>query len=157
MKLRLWIFSILILLAVLQCGYYYPQLPKTVACHYGGGSVADDWCSKESLIAIYLGVLLVLTFFLGSLSLLYVPRGKDEWNAPKDPVNMSQGNPFFLVLGAMTVFWIIGLFQLILRANVLGLTRLEGDNLWFGAYLFGLAIWIVWIIRKSPKGTWRRK
>jgi uncharacterized membrane protein len=157
MKLRIILFGALILLAVLQCAYYYPKLPEAVACHYGGGSVADDWCSKESLIMSYLGILTVLTIFLGSLSFLHMPMGKDEWDAPKDPVNMGQGNPFFLVFGVMTLLWIIGLFQLILRANVLGRDRLEGSDLWFGIYLFGLAIWVVWILRKSPRGTWKRK
>ena len=62
----LLVFLVLCALYVAQGIHYYPQLPGTVASHFGPSGMPDGWSTRSSFIMMYfvlIGVLAVL--FLG--------------------------------------------------------------------------------------------
>jgi uncharacterized membrane protein len=71
--------------------YYYPQLPETMASHFGPTGQADGWSSKASFMRIYLiiiGSVVTMAIFVLALlpkipaSMINLPH-KDYWLAPE--------------------------------------------------------------------------
>jgi uncharacterized membrane protein len=70
MKLSRVILLALLVLFIGQIAYFYPQLPETVAVHFGLNGEADGWSSKQGWLIfqiILLGIFSFLTFALPSL------------------------------------------------------------------------------------------
>lgn len=44
----------LLLLAILQAAWYYPQLPEMVASHFGVSGKPDGWMSRQSFLLVEL-------------------------------------------------------------------------------------------------------
>ena len=50
--LRLLLLAAIVIVGILQIGYYYPKLPPTVASHFDARGKANDWMPKESFVAL---------------------------------------------------------------------------------------------------------
>jgi hypothetical protein len=90
-SLGLLLLAAIVLVGVVQIGYYYPKLPPTVASHFNAAGKADDWMPKESfaaLNAIVLASLLAVVLILGlviprvPVALINLPH-KEYWLAPE--------------------------------------------------------------------------
>jgi uncharacterized membrane protein len=82
---------VVVIVGIVQIGYYYPKLPPTVASHFDAAGKANDWMPRESFVvfhAIVLASLLVVVILLRLLiprvpvALINLPH-KEYWLAPE--------------------------------------------------------------------------
>jgi uncharacterized membrane protein len=146
---------LLIAFAVVQSGYYYPQLPETVATHFNSAGEPNGWASKTSFFLLYIGMLaivagvfLVLPARLASIPLWMVNLpNKKYWLAParsKESIEIIRRE--MLVLGCATLIFLICIIQLVIEANVNGTFRLSSSTVWILLSVF-LAFTVVWTFR----------
>ena len=142
----------LALLGVLQAVFYYPQLPDTVASHFGANGEANGWSSKQSFFVIYffalalvVGIFLLLPALFRRLpaSMINLPN-KEYWLAPerkektllflKDQMNR---------LGVATLSLLVATVQLAIRANLRPTKQMSVSTMWIllGAYAVYTGRW----------------
>jgi uncharacterized membrane protein len=148
------VLTILLAAAVVQILSYYPQLPSTVASHFGSEGRPNGWSSKEGFFGIYLGVLaLVLASFVGLPVLLgriapdwiNLPN-KDYWLAPqRQDRTVAILAREMLWFGNATIALMIAVIELAIRANLAQSPRLSEPVMWslLSAYLVYLVIWLI--------------
>ena len=156
------ILTALLAAAVLQILYYYPQLPSTVASHFGSEGRPSGWSTKEGFFGIYLGVLaLLLASFVGlpvlfrriSPAWINLPN-KDYWLAPerRDRTVRILGEEM-LWFGVATSAFVICVFELAIRANLSEAARLSEPVMWLllAAYLVYTVIWLIQFYRRFAR------
>ncbi len=150
----------LLAIALGHGGYYYPQLPKTVASHFDVVGRADGWSSKESLMVEHAATLLGSAAVFLSLGWLLrlVPRSmvslpnKDYWLADdRKAATYATLNHQLLWFGCATLAFLLILFHLTVRANLDGPPELRGCWWLLGCYLGFVAIWCVACIRRFAR------
>jgi len=164
------VLTVLLAAVVIQTLYYYPQLPSTVASHFGPGGRPNNWSSKEVFFQIYLGVVgLLLGSFVGlpvlfrSISPAWINLpNKDYWLAPE------RRERTFAILaremlwfGNATIALMIVVFELAIRANLTKASRgsapepvrLSQPAMWalLVAYFLYLAVWLIRFYRQFPR------
>ena len=156
------ILTVLLAAAVLQIFYYYPQLPSTVASHFGSGGRPNGWSSKEFFLGIYLGVLaLFLVTFVG-LPVLFrrIPPAwinlpnKDYWLAPERRAGtVTILGSEMLWFGNATIAFMIAVFELAIRANLSESVRLSQPAMWslLVAYMVYTAVWLIQFYRRFAR------
>ena len=162
MKAQRTVLFILLAAAVLQIGYYYPQLPSTVASHFGAGGRPNGWASKEFFFELYLGVLaLMVASFVGipavirciPPALINLPN-KDYWLAP-DRVEGTVAvlGSEMLAFGNATIAFMITVFELAIRANLSESGRLPQPLMWIllAVYMLYAAIWLIQFYRRFAR------
>jgi len=134
-----YLFTGLIVLALAQVFYYYPQLPQVVASHFDGAGVANGWSSRDVFIGIYLAMiaLLILVFVVvprwavrrGSFA-LKIPH-RDYWLAPQ---RIAQTRAFFfrymMAMGVLHLLLTIFVMQLAILANLRQDASLDAGMYW---------------------------
>lgn len=120
-------FAASLLLTLGIAGWWYPQLPETVASHFGPGGVADGWMRKDSFFAIFLllGVgsvaavpLVGLVVGMLPTSLLNLPN-KDYWLAPeRREASMARLQSWLVEFGAVSMVLMAYILHITCQANV---------------------------------------
>ncbi len=124
--LRLLLLAAIVIVGILQIGYYYPKLPPTVASHFDARGKANDWMPKESFVAlnaIVLASLLTVVLIMGlviprvPVALINLPH-KEYWLAPE----RSRQTRASVFGGLLTCFnatgiLLIGIFELAYMAE----------------------------------------
>ena len=119
------------LLAVLQYTYFYPRLPDRVASHFDGAGRADGWSSKPAFFATNLGITLAMAAMFLSIAWIMKKMPDSAINLPNRAYWLAaerRGATIDYVrsqmewLGAATIGFMVGLFQLSIEAN-LGVDR----------------------------------
>jgi serine/threonine-protein kinase len=154
----------LLLLAILQAAWYYPQLPETVASHFGVSGKPDGWMSRQSfllveLITSFIVALLMLAmyavFALGSMDIMNMPN-KEYWTAPerKDATRNMLAS-FALRFGILLQLFLLAVFILAAQANLNSQPRMSGA-VWIclagflGATIV-LAARMIWRFMRIPR------
>jgi uncharacterized membrane protein len=121
------IFLFLLILSALQCAYYYPRVPETVASHFNGAGYPNDWSSK----AAFFGIVLAMTAMNGFVFLVmpeWFPRfsqkrfnlpNKSYWLAPEriEETHLHIQTQM-LWFGVATMMLMIGVTQMAIEANM---------------------------------------
>jgi uncharacterized membrane protein len=157
---------ILALLAILQAVFYYPQLPDTVASHFGAHGEANGWSSKQTFFVIYffaltlvVGIFLLLPALLRRLpiSIINLPN-KEYWLAPerrektllflKDQMNR---------LGVATLSLLIATIHLAIQANLRPTKQMSASTMWvlLGVYALYTGRWALTFYRKFQRSISR--
>jgi len=152
------LFIALLLVAALQCWYYYPLLPDIVASHFDGAGTPNNWSSKNAFFLIY-GLILLLCigiFLLLPLCFEWLPErslnlpNKKYWLAPQRRVQtfafMKLG---LLVFGLASLLLGIAVMQEAMIANLQPESDLS-DRVWgyLIAYFVFVAVWLAVFIRR---------
>ena len=148
-------FVLMVLLAVGQSAYYYPQLPDVVASHFNAAGAPNDWTSKNAFYGLYAAMigLIVLVFAfvparLGRLPVAWISLPhKDYWLAPerrRETMRRIAGQ--MLWFGSATLVFMIGTFELAMRANLVNPPRLSTFAMWVLLTLYSVYT-LVWLIR----------
>jgi len=158
-KALFYSYLVLILLAVLQAIFYYPQLPETVASHFDGNGRPNGWSSKQTFFLTYYGLLLLMLGTLGGLPLLlrYVPVSlinvphRKYWLAPeRKEQSLSILRSKMGELGVVTLLFLISTLQLVINANLHPSKYFSSSTMWIllGGYMIYLVGWILTFMRK---------
>ena len=155
------VFVALVAVAVVQSIVYYPQLPDQVASHFGSNGQPNGWSSKTVFIIIDLATVALMT-----LVFLFLPKSlsrfsdsaislpnKDYWLAPerreKTYVMIQDQMCWF---GAATLVFLIGVFQLVIEANLNPPATLSSGFMFLLiAYLAYTGWWVVMLISKFAR------
>ena len=161
-KVPLCFYILLVILAVIQTIFYYPQLTDTVASHFGGSGRANGWSSKETFFLIHFGAILLITgiSLLFPLMLRHVPAS--IINLPNKKYWLSEERreqTFMFIKGKMYWFGVVNLLliictiQLAINANLHPKEGFSSFAMWMvlGAYLICLLIWIITLITRFRK------
>ena len=153
----LWLRNIfigLLVLAILQIAYYYPQMPHVMASHFDGAGVPNDWAGKNGFFALYAAILIML-----AVVFLYLPQWsekranfgmklphRDYWLAPE---RIAQTQLFFrrqmLIMGIVHLLLAIVTIQMAIEANFNKSPVLDRRIFTIlMAYFVFLAIWLIY-------------
>jgi uncharacterized membrane protein len=85
------IFVLLALYAAIHFSYYYPQLPSTVASHFGKNGAPNGWQTKAAFFQVFIFVsvlTVVIGFAIPKLIFVFPPQlinlpNKTYWLAPE--------------------------------------------------------------------------
>lgn len=152
---------VLVFLAILQAVFYYPQLPDTVASHFGADGEANEWSAKQTFFVVYffalalvVGIFLLLPAFFRRLpaSMINLPN-KEYWLAPE----RREKTLLFLTdqlnrFGVATLSLLIATIQLAIRANLRPEKRLS-STMWvlLGVYALYTGRWALTFYRKFQR------
>jgi uncharacterized membrane protein len=162
MAMQRRIFILLIVFFVLQCYFYYSQLPDPLATNFDAAGEANGWSSKSAFIAVYI---LMVAIFAATFLLLprYVCRiptayvsmpNKEYWLAPERREDTFAFLSYqMLVIGNATMVFLICIIQLVIEANVSGTYRLAPGLMWIllGGYLLFTSVWTIRLIARFSK------
>jgi uncharacterized membrane protein len=157
-----WLLVLTLAAVAAHLAYYYPQLPDTIASHFGPSGQPDDWSSKRTYAAVILAIAAVLALaFLGiGLLLRRLPDyminlpNRDYWLAP--PRRDGAIATLMRLLhwfGLATLALLIAMNQLVFNANLHSPANLSSASwLLIGAYLAFALVWttgLLWRFRVS--------
>ncbi len=156
---------LLLLLAFLQYATFSPRLPDRVASHFDALGRADGWSSKPAFFAANLVMVLGLAAMFLLIGWIVRKMPFDAINLPNKAYWLAEErrDATFAYLedqmtwmGAATVAFLVGLFQLSIEANLKTDGAMPGSAFWL---LFGgfMAIFVVWIVRFIGKWYWEAK
>lgn len=155
------VFSVLAAVAVLQCAIYYPQLPATVASHFGASGHPNGWSPKGVFFAIVFGMILlnVLVFVLLPPRLPRLSRGglnlpnKGYWLAPeRHEATESSVRTRITWFGVAQMALLVMTVQFVITANMRPEPRLGAGMGWLMAAYFGfVAGWIFHFFRRFAR------
>jgi uncharacterized membrane protein len=158
MRLPRIILLCLVGIFVAQIGYYYLNLPETVASHFDAAGNPNGWMSKSTFVIFELFLLL----FVGG-QFVFVPRmiekmpnsminlpNKDYWLA-----NDRRAETFGIIRNYFEWFSVallilfIAINQLVFRANI-NHENLSDKQAWLiiGAFLAFVFVWLISLVRK---------
>jgi uncharacterized membrane protein len=143
----------------LQCVYFFPLLPGTVASHFDGAGRANGASSRETFFALYLGIAGLITFAFFALPVLlrHVPASvinlphREYWLTPariEQALAMLDeemgwfGNGVLLMIGAT--------MQLAINANLPGAVGFDTAVMWslLAGFILFTSIWLVRLYRR---------
>lgn len=162
MKTQRTVLIVLLAAALFQIAYYYPQLPATVASHFGAGGQANGWASKEFFFGLYLGILALMVLSFAGIPVVFrrIPPGlinlpnKDYWLAPERVGSTVQAlGREMLVFGNATIAFMVAVFELAIQANLSESGRLPQSLMWIllAVYMLFTAIWLVQFYRRFAR------
>ena len=144
----------LIVLAVLQTIYYYPQMPDIIASHFDGLGAPNGWSSRNGFFGLYLVILVMLIAIFE-----FVPRwsesrpgfgrklpNRDYWLAP-ERIDETRAflRRYMMVMGNAHLLLAIFAIQLAIEANFSAEPRLHPAIGWgLGIYFIVLAVWLAY-------------
>ncbi len=145
----------LVALAVLlaaQLAYYFPQMPETMATHFGGNGHPDGWGSRGGFVGFTVGmfVFIVGVFLAIPLLLRVTPvwminmPNKDYWLAPERKASsLEKLRSTFLSAAVAHGGLMLAVNQLVFAANLRDPARIT--MMWWvlGAYAVWFAVWMV--------------
>ncbi|MDH3714664.1 MAG: DUF1648 domain-containing protein [Gammaproteobacteria bacterium] len=113
-------------LSIVQAAYYYPQLPDTMASHFDGAGVVNDWSSPVGFFAVVLLVVALNLFVFVALPHLIVAGRlrvnlphRDYWLAPERREQTRARIAGFLGwFGVASLLLAVAVVQLVMDANL---------------------------------------
>ena len=145
------LFLLLLVASAAHMAIYYPQLPDTLASHFGLSGDPDGWTSKQSFVTIYAVVVAVigvmffgLAFFLPKFpeSMINVPY-REYWLAPeRRDESLAAMTEILLWLGNLTLIFIIAVMHLAFETN---LGHRQGLGSTFFVLLCGYSLAMVFV------------
>lgn len=116
----------LAVLSIVQAGYYYPQLPDSIASHFDGAGVANDWSSPAGFFAVVLLVVMLnLIVFVVLPHLIVADRlrvnlpHRDYWlAAERRPQSLARIADFLGWFGVASLLLAVVVVQLVMDANL---------------------------------------
>lgn len=146
-------FIALVVLTIVQVGYYYPQLPVTVASHFDGLGAANAWSGKNGFFGLYLAIVLMLVVVFVVAPAwsekranfgLKIPHA-EHWLAPG---RIAGTRRFFrrqmMLMGIAHLLLAIYVTQLAIVANFSEQPRLHDSIYWaLGLYFLVLVAWLI--------------
>ena len=147
------VFFALVVLAIIQVAYYYPQMPVTVASHFDGLGAPNAWSGKTGFFGLYLAIVLMLVGVF-----VWVPAWSEKranfglkiphaehWLAPG---RIAETRQFFrrqmMLMGVVHLVLAIYVTQLAIVANFSEQPRIHGSIYWaLGLYFLLLVAWLV--------------
>jgi len=165
MKRQQLILYMLLSLSAVQVAYYYPQMPDTVASHFGANGRANGWMSKDGFIGLYAFMMTLMAAMFAIMpryilkfpdSMINLPA-KGYWLAPERRAQTGATiQAFMLECGNATIALMLCIFQLAFQAN-LGKPQTLGDSSWvlLAAFLGYMAVWLIRFYRafRPPPGA----
>ena len=147
------VFFALVMLAVIQVAYYYPQMPVIVASHFDGLGAPNAWSGKNGFFGLYLAIVLMLVGVF-----VWVPAWSEKradfglkiphaehWLAPE---RAEETRRFFrrqmILMGIVHLLLALYVTQLAIVANFSEQPRLHDSIYWaLGLYFLILIAWLV--------------
>ena len=151
------VFIALVVLALAQVGYYYPQLPDTVASHFDGAGHANGWSSKAEFFGIMLGMMaLMAAVFLAipkmissvPTSCISLPH-RDHWLSEEHRAETIRFiDDRMSWFGVATILLILATTQFTIDANLRSHPELPVQFMWvFWAYLGFSLLWTIQFVQ----------
>lgn len=154
-------FYLLVIVALAQIVYYYPQMPAVIASHFDGAGVPNAWSGRNGFFMLCLVMILLL---IGIFDLLprwtenrigfakNIPH-KEYWLAPE---RIAQTRAFFrkqmMLSGVLHLLLVIAVMQLAIQANFSTPPRIHDSIYWaLGLYFLLLILWLVHFFRYFRK------
>lgn len=149
-KILLPIFLILSFIALMLPIIFYSQLPDTVASHFNAYGEADSWSSKDSFITFQILITFLMILLFGLLALMIPKMPQSLINLPNKKYWLNKENreqtfetvrSNLLLLGSITICFLILIFYESLTANISGTNKMSGAfwiyfSVFFTAMLF---------------------
>ena len=143
----------------LQCLYYYPILPETVASHFDGAGRPNGWSSKQSFFSLYLilaGLMSFVFFVLPKLLhripsfLINLPHREYWLTAGRKEQALAMLDEEMGWFGIVVFVFILSTIQLAIHANLAGGSGLRADAMWLlvGGFFAFTAVWLVRLYRR---------
>jgi len=154
MKKLQFIFTALIVIAIVQTIYFFPRLPEVMASHFDGLGDPNGWSSKAVFFGIYAGVLLLTIFIFTVVPNKFLHRSRIWMNLPNKeywlaPERKDQTIEFIrshlMYFGIVNVLLAIYVVQLVILANFNAQPRLGNTVVW--ALIIYFAYVALWLIR----------
>jgi len=151
------ILLLLLVVAVAQCVWYWPQLPAVVPSHFDGDGRANGAMSREAMVALYLGVLTGVSLLLGGITSI-VSRTpvwmvnlshKEYWLAPERAAETwAYLDRQLGWMAVATSALLVAVFELTFRAAPAPDHRMPAAGIWIalGAYFAWTAWWTIRLI-----------
>jgi len=147
------VFFALVMLAIIQVAYYYPQLPITVASHFDGLGAANAWSGKKGFFALYLAIVLMLVVVFVWVPAwsgnranfgLKIPHA-EHWLASE---RKAETRRFFrrqmVLMGIAHLLLALYVTQLAILANFNEQPRIHDSIYWaLGLYFLILIAWLI--------------
>jgi uncharacterized membrane protein len=147
------VFYSLVVLAIIQIVYYYPQMPAVLASHFDGLGAPNTWSGKNAFFGLYLVMILMLIAIF-----IFAPRwsetrakfsmkipNQEFWLAPE---RVAQTREFLrrqmMIMGVVHLALAVFAVQLALLANLDQQPRLHSSIGW--ALLLYFIFLIAWLI-----------
>ncbi len=143
------VFLALVVLAIIQQFYYFPQLPEKVAIHFNFRGLPDNWARRETFAAIFWSVLGLNTLiFLGISRLL--PRfpgalvnipNRDYWLSGErrsQTIPVLQGYVWWI--NNLTFALLLIVFQMSIRVNLREKETVAAAPFWVPVAIYILAL-----------------
>ncbi len=154
------IFSVVVILCIVQAAYYYPLLPDRVASHFGASGRPDAWSSKSFFVGLYLAVVGLIAVLLPSIgliiskmpvSLINLPN-KDYWLAPeRKRETFAVLSRFFLWMAAATLLLLLDVFHQAFRVHLGEARSLDHPVLSIVLYAAFAILWSIRLIATFSK------
>lgn len=154
MNLPRALFILLVVAALAQVAWYYPQLPERMATHFGAYGRPNDWSDKLGFFIGYIIIILLncLIFLWAPISISRIRSNRfslpnrDYWLAPErrdETIRYLRHQ----LLWFGVVHMLLGLYvvQLVIAANQLKSPILSGDIIW-ALTTYGIIL-VTWLIR----------
>ncbi len=166
MPVQRMIFGVLILIAVMQVGHFYPLMPERMASHFNASGKADGWMTKEGFFGFYVGVLVLmaLVFIFIPKFMLKIPDSminlpnRDYWLAPERRAQTGEMIESYMnAAGNAVIALLLCVFHLAFSANLDAGGRLP-QSTWIllAAFMIFMSVWTIRFLRafRIPKGPW---
>ena len=163
------VFVGLAVLALVQFGYYYPQLPDTVASHFDGAGHPNGWSSKAAFFGIMFGMMALMGLvFLGMpkmmsripVNMISLPYREHWLSDERRAGTMRFIDDRMSWMGVGTMLLMLATTQFTIDANLRHHSQLPAQFMWvFWAYLAFTLGWTVHFIlhfarvRKQPNAA----
>jgi uncharacterized membrane protein len=137
---------------VVQGIKYYPELPETVASHFGFSGQPDGWSTKLSFIKMYFSVIgIIAILFLGicfclskmSISFINLPNQEYWMSEEHKQKTIDFMIHYSLWFGSATLLLVCDLFYQSIQVH-LGITKAL-SHIWLSLGIF-ISFTILWII-----------
>ncbi len=146
------VFLVLCALCVAHALYFYPQLPDTVASHFGARGEPDNWSGKGTFLGLHLVVMVVtaVTFLGIAWGVPHMPDdmvnlpNKAYWLAPErrqETFGFLSGA--FLWFGSATLLLLLDTAHQSFRVHLGRAPALQHAWLSLGLYVGFTALWCV--------------
>lgn len=147
-------------LCLLQAARAASSLPDRVASHFGPSGLPDAWASKASFLAVYVGVVAVMsaTTFLAARWISRLPDdainlpNKDYWLAPERrgaAIGALAGRLAWF--GAATNLLLLDVFGQAIEVGLGRAGRLDHAALSLGLYVLFTVVWLAALVRRFAK------
>lgn len=159
-QLPLSVFLLLCALSMTQSAYYFPQLPETVAIHFGLSGRPDSWSSKTTMIAFSYGLtVFMLILFLGIScgmsripeSLVNLPNKRYWLSEERRRETFEWLSHHLLWFGSATVLFLLDLHHQIFQVNLGRAHFLSHVFLGLGLYIICVVISSITLFRKFKR------